>query len=337
MAVLTAEKAGFSAGECQARLSSTVSLVTSYVTASLTMLTWDLLVNLDDEISSCAQCHFLTNERSYLLVQIEYVWRWPKSWFKGVYCFIRYFPLIGETTFSSLIQWFQQYFALQAVAAAVAVISILKVYILYDRSKWLLLLLIHILVACAVVSIAGFAKYRTSYIFDGSCLTTFESDFVLIGWTLPVTFESILFIVVLVKFIQNTRSTPYLAGQPVLLVFLRDGIAAFLAIFTVTCVTVASSVAFVELSSGFFFWNMTVYSIAGSHVLLNLREIVTRTTHPSTMETFQESISMEFQVFQPGRETGTSDWTTDDEDAAFDSMEMEDRQPSDSGRALEVC
>ncbi|TFY64767.1 hypothetical protein EVJ58_g2387 [Rhodofomes roseus] len=289
MAVLTAEKAGFSAGECQARLSSTVSLVTSYVAASLTMLTWDLLVNLDDEI--------------------EYVWSIDIA----------------------------EYFALQAVAAAVAVISILRVYILYDRSKWLLLLLIHILVACAVVSIAGFAKYRTSYIFDGSCLTTFESDFVLIGWTLPVTFESILFIVVFVKFIQNTRSTPYLAGQPVLLAFLRDGIAAFLAIFSVTCVTVASSVAFVELSSGFFFWNMTVYSIAGSHVLLNLREVVTRTTHPSRMETFQESISMEFQVFQPGRETGTSDWTTDDEDAAFDSMEMEDRQPSDSGRALEVC
>ncbi|KAH9931796.1 uncharacterized protein B0H18DRAFT_67211 [Fomitopsis serialis] len=283
MPVLTANQAGYSAA------------------AALTMLTWDLLVNLDDEI--------------------EYVWRWPKGWLKGMYCFIRYLPLIGETTFFSLIQRFQrremlasstclsidvaEYFVLQAVAAAVAIISILRVYVLYDRSKWLLLFLAPIFVACAGISVTGIAKYRTAYTFTGSCLTTYEPDFVLIGWMLPVTFELILFLLVFYKFLQNIRSASHLAGQPVLLVFLRDGIAAFLAIFTVTCVTVASSVAFVELSSGFFYWNMTVYSIAGSHVLLNLREVVTRTGYPSTMASSTESNSIEFKCSQVSRGSAT--------------------------------
>ncbi|KZT73899.1 hypothetical protein DAEQUDRAFT_808066 [Daedalea quercina L-15889] len=304
MPALSEESAGFSA------------------VAALTMLAWDLFVSLDDEI--------------------EYVWRWPRSWLKGIYCFIRYVPLFGETAFFSLRQWFKrrelvrpstclnmdiaEYFVLQAVAAAVGVISVLRVWILYDRKKWLLALLSPFFVGCAAVSITSIAKYREEYTFTGSCLTTYEPDPVLIGWTIPVAFEFTLFVLVFYKFVQNIRARSPLAGQPVLFVFLRDGMAAFLAIFAVTTVTVVSSIVFVELSSGFFFWNMTVYSIAGSHVLLNLREVVTRTTHPSRLSSIRESFSTNYPEFAyPEDDSITREWT-DSEWEGLEVYNLEERQ-----------
>ncbi|CCM00778.1 uncharacterized protein FIBRA_02820 [Fibroporia radiculosa] len=110
--------------------------------------------------------------------------------------------------------------------------------------------------------------------FDELCLVTFAPKSIIVAWVVPAGFEALLSTLVIYKFLQNIQDLPGLSTQPILYVFTRDAVWAFLLMLASAIVTALSYTVFPSgLSGSFYFWNISLSSFAGSHVLLNLRQV----------------------------------------------------------------
>ncbi|KZT10360.1 uncharacterized protein LAESUDRAFT_810021 [Laetiporus sulphureus 93-53] len=169
----------------------------------------------------------------------------------------------------------------QCIIVAVSIISIVRVYILFDRERWLLATLIILFVCSIAMTWLAIMMHASKFRYDALCLSSFAPKATVIAWIMPVVFEAMLCIFVLVKFMQSRRRG--LGDQPILTVLIRDGIWPFGLILAVDLLAILFHSVFEEpLSAGFNFWAMSVYSFAGSHVLLNLRRVAIPVTNHST-------------------------------------------------------
>ncbi|KAI5114808.1 hypothetical protein M0805_001915, partial [Coniferiporia weirii] len=183
--------------------------------SSLTFAAWDILTTLDDEV--------------------ECIWRRPFSWSKGLFVFIRCARLVSQAMIN-LLTLLASYYALlvqiarlfigvgikyspaacyglyifsagsfQLFISSVEVVSMLRVHALYShnvfvRNGTVVLFLIEfaVIVVCIYKAIRGLQ-------FDDTCIVTYGPKEVIGFGVAVVGFESLLLILMLVKFIQALR------------------------------------------------------------------------------------------------------------------------------------
>ncbi|KAI0646399.1 hypothetical protein C8Q79DRAFT_667524 [Trametes meyenii] len=244
------------------------AFVTSEVACAATaFLVWDTLINLDREV--------------------EYIWSGPNSWVKWTFLLIRHIPYLIQGSVLTLVAlsghvwqprqcraWIiYQLVAIEALIIAVEVVLIVRIYAMYSRNRAVLLLVLTLFCAeigamCTVLAIS-----IPKITFTTQCLITSTPALFPTYWTISLAFETSLFTLTLIKFMNNVVRTQ-LSRQSILFVLMRDGTWAYAIIFAVMLLnTLMYQIERNTLAGICYFWEIAVMSFAGSHVLLNLRQL----------------------------------------------------------------
>ncbi|KAH8114191.1 hypothetical protein DFH11DRAFT_1769465 [Phellopilus nigrolimitatus] len=171
----------------------------------------------------------------------------------------------------------------QLIIMGVEISLMLRVYALYKRDRRILALIVFLYISevTALSVILGLALRRIVSI--APLRGIFPADFPLSGcfpeyvpsyfysyWIPSLIFESILFVLMTINFVRCIRGQK--TAIPLLNQFFRDGTVYYAVIF----VTLLTNVLLYELVNSALAqvaigWELTVFSIAGSRLILNLR------------------------------------------------------------------
>ncbi|GJE89045.1 hypothetical protein PsYK624_051350 [Phanerochaete sordida] len=234
--------------------------------ASVALLTWDIIITLSEEV--------------------ELIWekRWTPA--KFMYLIARYMPwafqiallplnIDGSTgirfSFMACQRWMTvQAIVLQFIVTAVDVILIMRVYALYNRNLALLGVLSALFLA--EVSALGYilAVITPELKFNHDCFVTASPPLFVAYWIVSLVFETVLFVLTLLKFAHAVRQG--WGRRPVMRDFVSDGTWAYTLLF-VTMLVNALLYKFVRspLAGICFTWLLSVLSFAGSRLILNPR------------------------------------------------------------------
>ncbi|KAH9023637.1 hypothetical protein EDB84DRAFT_468732 [Lactarius hengduanensis] len=219
--------------------------------AALAFLVWDILITLDQEV--------------------EAVWTKPNKFYtKWLFFFVRYFAVAMQMsvlsffspsrsvifysfrlsallfvgtrmalslhyTYSDCVKWYIfQEVGTQALIAAVEFILIVRVHALYDRSRIVTSILVLLFIAENIIMIVTLVRVVPEIGFDPICTVVHSPPRLLLFAVAFVSFETILFILTLFKFIVALRNG--WGRTPVLYLLVRDGTWAFILIFVTLCV-----------------------------------------------------------------------------------------------------
>ncbi|EKM52421.1 uncharacterized protein PHACADRAFT_186572 [Phanerochaete carnosa HHB-10118-sp] len=193
--------------------------------ASITLLTWDTIVTFSEEVELI----------------------WEKNWTpaKGMYLVARYLPWVfqlallplnigGSTGLRfSIIEckrWMTvQAVILQLIITSVDAILITRVYALYNRSRALL----GVLSALFLAELFGLsyilAVVTPKLTFNDECFVTSSPSLFVVYWIVSLAFETILFVLTLVKFGCAVKQG--WGRRPVMRDFVTDGTWAYTLIF----------------------------------------------------------------------------------------------------------
>ncbi|KAI0923787.1 hypothetical protein AcW1_006652 [Taiwanofungus camphoratus] len=213
-----------------------------------------------------------------------------------VYAFVRHFPYVVQLIMISVtkahtgVAWSAagchswivfQVAAMECVTVAVEIVLISRVYAMYNCNRAILtvLLLLFLAEIIAMIAIIVYSVPRASFI-TRWCLTTHAPNIFTLYWFISLAFESVLFAMTLVKLCSSIsigHSRRRSNHSSILFVLLRDGTWAFAVIFAVMLLN-ALMFRLVDnpLAGICFFWELSLFSSAGSHVLLNLRRLADR-------------------------------------------------------------
>lgn len=234
--------------------------------AAVTLLTWDIFITFSDEV--------------------ELIWK--KAWTpaKGMYVFARYIPWLfqlallginidGSTgiffTVAECRKWMiVQAVILQLVITAVDIILILRVYILFNRNRYLLLVLGTLFLAEVAFLSYVLAMITPRLTFNDDCFVTSSPPLFTAYWIVSLIFETVLFVLTLIKFGEAIKGG--WGRQQVMREFIADGTWAYTLIF-VTMLVNSMLYKFVHspLAGICFTWLLSVLSFAGSRIILNPR------------------------------------------------------------------
>ncbi|KAH9942834.1 hypothetical protein B0H21DRAFT_749642 [Amylocystis lapponica] len=271
--------------------------VTFEVAVSATcFLVWDTVINLSDEV--------------------EFIWQARRSWIKWTYVFVRHFPYLAQGSILTLIaasytgqtwtstqcrDWIiYQLTAMEALTVAVEAVLIIRVYAMYNRSPIILAIILFLFLAEVTAMVAVLALTIPKMTFTAQCIITSTPTIFTSYWLFSLAFETILFGLTLVKFFGSVSR--YLGRHSVFFVLVRDGTWAFAIIFVIMLLNTLMYHLVKNPSAGIcFFWELSVMSFAGSHVLLNLRRLSFSSNRPST--TLRTNDSLHFSS-RPAHTTG---------------------------------
>ncbi|KAH8999700.1 hypothetical protein EDB86DRAFT_2828309 [Lactarius hatsudake] len=247
--------------------------------AALAFLVWDILITFDQEV--------------------EAVWMKPNKFYtKWLFFFVRYFAVAMQIallfvgtriafslhyTYSDCVKWYIfQEVGTQALIAAVEFILIVRVHALYDRSRIVTSILLLLFIAENIVMIVTLVRVVPEIGFDPICTVVHSpprlllfayDDYSLHPSVAFVSFETVLFILTLFKFIVALRSG--WGRTPVLYLLVRDGTWAFILIFVTLCVNAGFYLAAGDSpnSSIAFPWLLSIEAFAGARIVLNLHAL----------------------------------------------------------------
>ncbi|GLB37394.1 putative pleckstrin homology domain [Lyophyllum shimeji] len=236
--------------------------------AALAFLLWDIFITVDDEVK------FI----------------WPKPWTltKFLYFYVRYVPLMVQisilfvgTDLSAVLHFtphdcyiWQVYqgIATLSIVGTVDVILILRVVALYHGCPTMRVVLafLYVLELVGMSVGIGLAVPRIKY--DEICLVTHvPTTFVVYGGA-AVSFQIILFVLTVCKFLEAVRSG--WGDVPLILLLMRDGTWAFMLLMAIY-IGQASLYGLENhaLSGILFGWLLTAFSFSGYRILLNLNHL----------------------------------------------------------------
>ncbi|KAI0270460.1 hypothetical protein BC834DRAFT_515516 [Gloeopeniophorella convolvens] len=246
--------------------------------AALTFLVWDILITLDQEIGA--------------------IWSKPnKFYMKWLFLFVRYFAVAMQIallfvgtrlaldyhyTESDCVKWYIfQEVGTQLLIASVEVILIIRVHALYDRNRPITIILITLFLAENIAMAVTLIKVVPGARFDVACTVVHTPPSLVIFAVAFVAFETVLFVLTLVKFFMALRTG--WGHTPVIHLLVRDGTWAFALIFVTLCV-----------NSGFFLgagnsataavafpWLLSIEAFAGARILLNLHALALHSSDTS--------------------------------------------------------
>jgi len=166
----------------------------------------------------------------------------------------------------------------------------MRAFILYDRSKRVPYAMIALYMSTVAVSFIDMMFQGSQVQFGELCLVSYAPKSVVAGWIAPVVFEATLFCLVIYKFVFNIKAVPELKRQPNLYVFVRDAVWAFSLIRDDVLTVMSYSVfpAGLRAPGSIYFWDISICSFAGSHVLLNLRPVGSNARDPCSFSSSSE-------------------------------------------------
>ncbi|TFK66878.1 hypothetical protein BDN72DRAFT_126556 [Pluteus cervinus] len=238
--------------------------------ASLAFLAWDIIITFEDEV--------------------KVIWRNPWSPMKVLYFIIRYLSLSVQisTLFagSELTPALNLHFThhdcyiwaiSQGVGAAFVIISadvvlILRVHALYHCSKVVQRLLwVLYLGECLIMALGlKFALPQMEY--DSICRVTKSPTVLSLVAVAPIIFQTILFVLTGIKFVQAVR-----AGWghiPLVIILMRDGTWAFFLLFVLLLGDMALYIGVTSTyASVLYGWVLTFFSFCGYRILLNINDL----------------------------------------------------------------
>ncbi|KAH7909306.1 hypothetical protein BJ138DRAFT_1155553 [Hygrophoropsis aurantiaca] len=257
--------------------------------ASLIFLAWDILVSLDDEV--------------------QYIW--PKTRtakFKWLYMVIRYGAL-GQQLFNQFVlgymlnnetppricrAWLLYAISTtQAMSTAVEFIIITRVYVLYNKSR-LIALLLFVLVA-AEISMMVINSVHTVPILQSSSRCIFAKpprEIVYYSLTVLLTQSTLLALTV----IKHTVSRRMGLGRtPLVSQLIRDGTVFYGIMFVLIFTTVTFSKVDKQISVVMFFWSTSVSSVSGCRLIVNMERLSKNDDmQADTIGQFTSNIELEF-------------------------------------------
>ncbi|RPD72781.1 hypothetical protein L226DRAFT_572888 [Lentinus tigrinus ALCF2SS1-7] len=198
--------------------------------ACVTLLTWDVLVMLSEEV--------------------ELIWKRGWTPAKGLYFIARYFPWLvqlallainvnGTTglafTSGQCATWqIVQGVLLQLIVTTVDVILITRVYALYSRNHYLLVFLGSLFIAelTSLCYILVVVTPRLTY--NDECYVTSSPSIFQYYWVISLAFETVLFVLTIVKFVDAVKQG--WGKGPIMQQFVTDGTWAYTLIFLVMLV-----------------------------------------------------------------------------------------------------
>ncbi|KAI6041417.1 hypothetical protein EDC04DRAFT_3139754 [Pisolithus marmoratus] len=241
--------------------------------------------------------------------EIEYIWKRPTTATTILYLIVRYFGtiygLINTTVFlcdiSSKVS--SVFLAIQGwpscgVAWLVQTILQLRLYVLYDRSRRLLLFMgsafvVEILAMAAILITANLTSGSTNEPVPGLkfCTNTGVSSSFYVFWLPTLGFECILCSLAVWAGVRRSRNNKI----RLLDVLIKGNVGYFLIIFLVSVMTAVMwgtlSEEWIEVPEGFPHAGTV---IAGCRLILHLRDATT----PVREDTFPESLAFEYPMQQ---------------------------------------
>ncbi|PCH44915.1 hypothetical protein WOLCODRAFT_105879 [Wolfiporia cocos MD-104 SS10] len=285
---------------------------------ALTVAMYDMLLNLADEI--------------------EYIWKGQRSWIKWTYVFIRHFPwlaqgstvtLLGEFynqhnwTPSQCRDWVIYEFTInEALTVAVEAVLIARIYAMFNSNKAIAAIVLALFATEITTMIIVLAICIPRMVFTDQCTIIYTPTLFTSYWIISLAFETILFGLTIIRFFTSMTIEP--RKPSIMYVLVRDGTWAYAVIFAVMLLnTIMYHVFHNPLAGTCFFWEITTMSIAGSHVLLNLRRFAVQ------RQDGDASVWTGTQVrFSTNVAFDTPDWTGDSD--ATTTVEMVDMRKNKS-------
>ncbi|EGO03564.1 hypothetical protein SERLA73DRAFT_175071 [Serpula lacrymans var. lacrymans S7.3] len=265
--------------------------------ASLCFLAWDILIHLGDEV--------------------EYIWQGGNTWLKYMYLLIRYIPVLTQgclliitTGYSSGIRFplytcrgwvLYQGLASEFMSLAVETVLLVRVYALYNRSKFILWTLSTLFLAEIAATLTVIILTTPKIEFNRECIVTFAPRIYGGYWLSSLGFETILFLLTIFKFATVVRRG--LGDNTVINVIVRDGTWAYAMVFAILLLNLSMyRFDHTAMAGIFYFWHLTVMSFAGSHLLLNLRRLSTRVRLTHTLSAhFTSGFDVGYQLSSFGQ------------------------------------
>ncbi|KAM5533502.1 hypothetical protein V8D89_012839 [Ganoderma adspersum] len=237
--------------------------------AALTLLAWDVLTTLDDEV--------------------KLIWRSQWTLPKALYLFVRYFSLttlildITRSVFPCMPWLVFEMLATLLVELAAQIIMILRVYAIYATKKRVLRVMLGgfaVQVTLMVVSLGiSMPKIMAGFYCKAADL---PAEMVLFS-TASIVYETFLFGLMMVGVTKSGKDN---FGDATLMnVLVRDGTLAYVGIFMVMMLnTILFTMAPTTLVLIGFPWVLSIVGVAGSRLILNLRaKHATNISGPSSL------------------------------------------------------
>ncbi|KAF8466810.1 hypothetical protein DFH94DRAFT_600929, partial [Russula ochroleuca] len=238
--------------------------------AALSFLVWDVLITLDQEVDA--------------------IWsRTNTSYSKWLFFFVRYFAVAMQIsllfvgtelsigfhyTDSDCVKWYiYQEVGTQLLIAAVESVLIVRVHALYDRNLSVTVPLVVLFVLENISMIVTLVIVIPGVHFDATCTVIRSPPTLLIFAAAFVLFETVLFVLTLIKFLVALRGG--WGRTPVVFLLVRDGTWAFILIFVTLCINAGFYIGEGNsaISAIAFPWLLSIESFAGARVVLNLHAI----------------------------------------------------------------
>lgn len=238
--------------------------------AALSFLVWDILITLD--------------------LEVDAIWsRTNTSYSKWLYFFVRYFAVAMQIsllfvgtelsigfhyTESDCVKWYIfQEVGTQLLVAVVESILIVRVHALYDRNRSVTVPLVVLFLLENLAMMVTLIFVVPGVQFDATCTVVRSPPTLIIFAAAFVSFESVLFILTLIKFLVALRSG--WGRTPVVFLLVRDGTWAFILIFVTLCINAGFYVGEGDtaIAAIAFPWLLSIESFAGAHIVLNLHAI----------------------------------------------------------------
>ncbi|RDX54621.1 hypothetical protein OH76DRAFT_1478889 [Lentinus brumalis] len=246
------------------------TLTSDLACAATAFSMWDTLINLDKEV--------------------EYIWRAPNSWVKWAYLLIRHIPYLVQCSIligllavvgdghvygtPACRVWIAyQLVANEVLTVVVEIILIIRIYAMYNRN-WIVTRTVYALFVAEVVAMCTILAITVpKFEFTSQCLITSTPKIFPSYWTISLAFETTLFLLTLYKFFSVLEIMKF-HRQPIIVTLVRDGTWAYAIIFAIMLLnTLMYELEKNTLAGICYFWELSVMSYAGSHVLLNLRRL----------------------------------------------------------------
>ncbi|EMD35695.1 hypothetical protein CERSUDRAFT_96804 [Gelatoporia subvermispora B] len=169
---------------------------------------------------------------------------------------------------------------MQSQTIVVEAILALRVFAMYNRNPALVFVIMCLFGAEVLAMTTVLALVIRQETFDDTCSITSAPGFFMIYWRrlCSLIIETVLFALTIVKFYNNDVSHQSLR-RTFLFVILEMGLGLTLLYFVsahhfaLLANTLMYTLCKNALAGSFFFWEISIRSFAGSHVLLNLRKL----------------------------------------------------------------
>ncbi|KII90948.1 hypothetical protein PLICRDRAFT_39529 [Plicaturopsis crispa FD-325 SS-3] len=246
--------------------------------AALSLIVWDMLITMDDEV--------------------ERIWRMQNTMaLKWVFLFVRYFGLayqIGNKLMTYAIPllppghvckpWYLiQMISGQLITTGVDYILMLRIYALYGSNRRIAILFIFLVFAEVVTTICALVSTTPHMKISLGCLS-YPSKTLMSMPAVEITVQLVIFSLSMVKYANALRDG--WGRVPILKVLMRDGmVSCFILTGLILGSSIVSLTAEPVYAAAIYTWYLSGMVIAGSRIILNLQSVPLREENSMELST----------------------------------------------------